>query len=314
MNIRNIAVVALSNRDYPSFTEKLREAAHWVAVAAKQGAQLVVLPEALNLYKGDGPGNPEAMSVAEAALGDWEKETEVLRQAARKNQVALTIPVYTREKQGLTNSFFLVSKRGTTLGRYQKLRPTPGELREGVRPGKMSLIEWEGLKVGGAICFDTCFPEVFEMQFRAGARLFLIPSLWPGGIELNSWALRYSTPMALAYPAWSRIIDMTGKDLVAGGYRHETLRFGYGVPVYVASINFERAALFDADEMVSRLLHEQNPGVQVTFDQDNCLYFIESRNPKLRIRDVMRRHRLVSTQEYFGEYRRVMERRGDFDA
>ncbi|HWL53359.1 MAG TPA: hypothetical protein VNQ90_13060 [Chthoniobacteraceae bacterium] len=57
MNCKTIAAISLHNRDYPNLDAKLEEAARWVRFAAAQGADLAVLPEALNHYRGDGFGN-----------------------------------------------------------------------------------------------------------------------------------------------------------------------------------------------------------------------------------------------------------------
>src|SRR5690606_34322697 len=137
----------------------------------------------------------------------------------------------------IVNCFHVVSKSGEVLGGYEKMRPTLSELDgAGVTAGaaEQPLIPWEGLQMGGAICFDTNFPEVFASQARRGAQLFLAPSLWPGGSALNFYALHHVTPIVLAYPAWSRVIDVTGQELAAGGYRSETLRFGFGTPIALA--------------------------------------------------------------------------------
>lgn len=301
MNEKTISVIALSNRDFPSLEAKLVEAAQWIEVAAAHRADLAVLPEALNIFRGDGPGNPLALTFQEVALDDWEGATAILRDAAVKHRVAVTVPVVTREGDHLTNSFFLIDKSGKTVGRFQKLFPTPGELEEGVRPGRVSLIDWEGIKIGGAICFDTCFDRTFVEQTKAGAQLFLVPSLWPGGSQLNYFALKYSTPIALAYPAWSRIIDIDGSEPVAGGYRHETLRFGFGIPVYTATLNFDRVALYgnDNQEKMVDVQRAYGARVRIRFDQQNGLFFLESRATDLTVWDVMQKFGLISARDYF---------------
>lgn len=307
MNCKTISVVALSNRDFPSFSDKLREAAQWIEIAADHGAQLVVLPEALNLYRGDGPGNPNAMTYAQAALPaeGWQAACAPLLDAAARRNLALAVPLLLRDPDGwLSNCFFLVGARGEVLGRYDKTCPTPGELDQRVRPaGEQPLIEWEGLKVGGAICFDTNFQHVFESQARRGAQLFLAPSLWPGGSYINYYALRYSTPIVLAYPAWSRIVDIDGCEVAAGGYRHETLRFGFGTPVFTTTLNFDRAA-FHADfnaPLIARVQRECGPRARVKFDQQNALFFIESCSPDLPLCEIIARFNLVRVQDYFTE-------------
>ena len=74
---------------------------------------------------------------------------------------------------------------------------------------------------------------------KLGADLFVIPSMTPAGSLLDSCAVIYGVPFVLAYSPWSRILDRDGTELAAGGYRSETLRFGFGSPVQLATINFD---------------------------------------------------------------------------
>lgn len=304
MEKRTISVVALSNRDFPSFEDKLREATQWMEVAALQGADLAVLPEYLNVYRGDGWDNPAALSLEEAALDDWQTATAMLFEAAVRLGMAIAIPVLTREGDHLTNSFFLVSAEGTVLGRYQKRQPTENELAHGVVPGQHPLIDWEGLKVGGAICFDANFPRIFDQQARAGAQLFLAPSLGPGGDQLNYYALRYSAPIALAYPAWSRIIDLDGRDLVAGGYRYETLRFGFGSPVYTATLNFDRVRLHSDhnQEKMREVQLAYGRKVGLRFDQQNASFYLESLSPDVSVEEIIREFDLLRLDDFLSRF------------
>jgi len=299
MNRKTFAAIALDNKDYPDFEAKLAEAVRWIDFAARQGADLIVLPEALNLYLGD--GNPQAMSTQKFALDDWQAQTQPLFDSARRNAVTLTIPLVVREKGDLVNCFFLISRQGKVLGRYEKRYPTPEELKEGVQPGRSELIEWEGIKLGGAICFDCYFPDVFTQQADAGAQLFLMPSLTPGGGYLNHYAMSLGVPIAVAYPAYSRIIDLDGRELAGGGYRHETLRFGFGAPVVLATLNFERAVFYGNhnQEKIVPLQQAYGAAVSVTFNQENTFFVIESRSSELTINEVIQRFGLIRQQEYF---------------
>jgi predicted amidohydrolase len=301
MNEKTIAAVALSNRDFPTLAGKLDEAARWVEHAGRNGAELVVLPEALNLYRADGPENPDALSIAETALDHWQQQTAVLWDAAARGGTAVVISAFVREHDAVRNSLFLVSPEGAVLGRYDKLCPTLDELEEGVLPGtELPLIAWDGLLVGGAICFDTQFADVFCSQAQRGADLFVVPSLWPGGDALNHHALTLSTPIALAYPAWSRIIDITGSEVAGAGYRYETLRFGFGTPVAAAAINFDRAAFHAASVQTKVVDIERHYGAQirVQFDQQNCTFFIESRAESLPLATVIAEYELELHNDY----------------
>jgi predicted amidohydrolase len=299
MHEKIIAAIALNNKDYPSFAAKLEEAVRWTTFAAKQGADLVVLPETLNLYAGD--GDPEAMSMQKAALDDWQSQTRVLFDCARRNSVALTIPLVIRENGSLVNCFFVIARDGSILGRYEKKCPTPSELKEGVRRGQGGLIEWEGIRLGGAICFDCYFPEVFTQQADAGAQLFLIPSLTPGGSYLTHYAMSLGVPIALAYPAYSRIIDLDGRELAGGGYRHETLRFGFGSPVVLAQLNFERAVFYahHNQEKIVAIQEAYGSAVSVSFNQENCLFVIASQSNDLKINDIIQRFDLIRQRDFF---------------
>lgn len=303
MNTKTFAAIALNNKDYPTFTAKLEEAVRWVDFAARQGADLVVLPEALNLYFGDGDA-ANIPSLAETALDDWQVQARPLVESAIRNRVAVTVPVIIREAGRLLNCFYLVDKHGQTLGRYDKQCPTPEELDAGVVAGNSPLIEWEGIKIGGAICFDCYFPEVFARQADAGAQVFLMPSLTPGGDHLKYNALVNSTPIVLAYPAYSQIIDVDGRELAGGGYRHETLRFGFGSPVILATINFDRVVLFAQHNQTKIVEMQQTYGakIAVRFDQPNCLFIVESRSPDLTMQEVIKRFDLIEQRRYFRQY------------
>ena len=303
MKLHTLAAVALSNRDYPDFRAKLAEAAKWVEFAAAQGAELVVLPEGLNLYQGDGVASAKKLSLADVALDDWQFACAPLLDAAKRANTAVTVPLYVRRGNAIANAFFVVSRTGDVLGEYRKRVPTPSECAAGVVAGDEAqpLIPWHGLKLGGLICFDCYYPRVIESQARRGADLFLAPSLTPAGDYLNFYALHHAAPIALAYPAWSRIVDITGKDVAGAGYRNETLNFGFGTPVALATINFDRVSLY-ADVNQLRIVDVQRrygPRVRVTFDQPNVTFFLESLSPDVTCDAIVREFGLVPRREYF---------------
>ncbi len=241
MNEKTIAAIALRDNGYSDFAETLAEAVQWVEFAAAQGANLAVLPETINLYH---RGNA-AMPLSEFALDDWQSATTELRERAVKCGVSLVLPLLIRENGALANRFYILAKDGRTLGYYQKRVPAPGEQAEGIQTIKNAIVTWEGLKIGGAICFDVYYPHsVFDSQSKEGADLFVIPSLTPAGSLLDAYALTYGVPIVLAYPGWSRILDRDGRELTAGGQRWETLRFGFASPVIQATVNFDSVTLF----------------------------------------------------------------------
>jgi hypothetical protein len=307
MNLRTLSVIALSGRDFPDLDAKLSEAVRWVSLAAGEGAQLVVLPELLNRFSGNGEGNPLLKSCGEMAFDDWEAATAPLIKAAQSLKIWLTIPVLHRDAGVLYNSFFLVSPEGKPVWRYDKLSPTPSELESGVVPGEVATTyDWQGVRLGGAICFDTCFSDTFRDQVAQGVDLLLIPSQWPGGSPVSFFCRHYGVRAAVAYPAWSRIVDIDGEPVTEGGYRQESLGFGFGAPVYTATLNFDRVALFGNinQRQIIALREKYGDRIKITFDQPNCLWFLESLDPSLQESAIMEEFGLVSARNYFQNCKR----------
>ncbi len=301
MNEKTIATIALKDGGSANLQETLREAARWLELAAAQGAHLAVLPETINLLHRRSATAP----LDEFALEDWRQATAVLCETAARSKISLVLPLLVRDNGVLANRFYVLSRDGTSLGYYQKRVPAPGEQASAVESGNSSPIRWEGLAIGGAICFDVYYPRVvFDPQIETGADLFVIPSLTPAGSLLEYYALIYGVPFVLAYSPWSRILDRDGTELVAGGYRSETLRFGFGSPVLLATVNFDAVTLF-ADhnqEKMGDVARHYGRAVRIRFNQPNCLFTLESRSADLSVHEVMRQFGLVSRREYFARH------------
>jgi len=301
VNEKTIATIALRDGGFANLQETLREAARWVEVAATQGVHLAVLPETINLLHLKDASTP----LEEFALEDWQRATAFLCETAARSKISLVLPLLVRDKGVLANRFHVLSSDGALLGHYQKRVPAPGEEASGVESGNTSPIRWEGLTIGGAICFDVYYPQVvFDPQIESGVDLFVIPSLTPAGSLLDYCALIYGVPFVLAYSPWSRILDRDGTELAAGGYRSETLRFGFGLPILQAAINFDAVTLF-ADhnqEKMRDVARHYGRDVRIRFNQPNCLFTLESRSADLSVNDVMRQFGLVSRRDYFARH------------
>jgi predicted amidohydrolase len=300
VNEKTIATLALRNGEYDTLKETLSDAISLVGDAARQGAELLVLPETINLLHRQISGMP----LAECAMEDWEGPTAQLREAAVRARVALVLPLFVRDESGLANRFYFLDRDGSLLGQYQKRIPSAGEVACGVRPGSPQATRWEGLSFGGGICVDLYYPQaVFEPQFTKGVDAFLLPSMTPGGSLLEAYAITYGVPIILAYSPWSRILDRDGHELAAGGYRSETLRAGFGSPIVQATINFDAVSLF-ADfnqQKLADVARHYGTKVRIRFDQPNCTFLLESRSPDLTVAEVMDEFALISRRDYLAQ-------------
>lgn len=300
MNEKTIATIALRDGEYEGFHQTLAEAARLIGDAARQGADLVVLPETINLIHSRDHSAP----LADLALDDWQQATAQVCEAASHANVALVLPLLVRDHSGLANRFFLLDRDGANLGHYQKRIPSAGEITAGVLAGAPRPIPWEGLSLGGGICVDLYYPAtVFDPQADAGVDAFLLPSMTPAGSLLEAYAVQYGVPFILGYSPWSRILDRDGRELAAGGYRSETLRAGFGSPVVLATLNFDAVTLF-ADFNQQKLADVQRhygTRVRIRFDQPNCTFLLESRDSDLTVREVMREFGLISRRDYLAQ-------------
>ena len=113
----------------------------------------------------------------------------------------------------------------------------------------------------------------------------------------------------VAYPAWSCIIDVMGRTAAAGGYRNETLRFGFGVPVYPVDVNFDRTVFhFDFNqEKIEDILRRFGRDVLIDFDQDNASFSLESRSPELTVADVIAEFGLETMDAYIARARKTIQ-------
>ncbi|MBM7113872.1 nitrilase-related carbon-nitrogen hydrolase [Archangium primigenium] len=90
----------------------------------------------------------------------------------------------------LRNELILVGPDGAVAWRYVKSRPVPGWEAEHSEPGSaepaVGPVPGVGV-VGGAICFDGDFPEVFASASERGLELLLLPSSdWKGISPLHT--------------------------------------------------------------------------------------------------------------------------------
>lgn len=79
------------------------------------------------------------------------------------------------------------------------------------------------------------------------------------------------------------------------------LRFGFGSPIAMATLNFDRVSLL-GDLNQEKMLDVQRAygnRVRMTFDQPNCRFILESRSPDLTVQDVIRRFELTPLRQFF---------------
>lgn len=172
-----IAGIQLSFSVKPEENEK--KTINWVKKAAKQGAQIICLPE---LYRSQYFCQKEDFSLFDLAETIPGPSTKAFQKTAKENKVAIVLPIFEKRAAGVYhNSVVMIDADGSILGIYRKMHIpddpayyekyyfTPGDL--GFKAFKTKYG-----KVGSLICWDQWYPEGARLTALQGASVLFYPT------------------------------------------------------------------------------------------------------------------------------------------
>lgn len=198
MNSRETFLVAAAQAT-PVFLDReatLRKATDLIAEASKNGARLIVFPEAFFpaypdwvwLLPGGRTGELDALyaELVKNAVSIPDEATEKLCQAARKAKINVVMGVNERNREAsnasLYNSLLYIDDAGNILGKHRKLIPTAGE-RTVWAQGDGSTLEAYDTSVGrlgGLICWENYMPLARYTMYAWGTQVYVAPT-WDRG-------------------------------------------------------------------------------------------------------------------------------------
>lgn len=184
-----IAAVQMVSSTDPA--HNLARALDLIAQAARQGAELVGLPENFAFM---GRADHDKLPLAEAE-GEGPLQ-QALAGAAREHGVWLlggSLPLRTDDPQRVTNTSLVFDPQGRQRARYDKIHLFRYEehgpdghklydegvvLRAGERPVALDVQPRQGapLRLGLSICYDLRFPELYRALMRPACDLIAVPS------------------------------------------------------------------------------------------------------------------------------------------
>ena len=156
----------------------LAKAEAMVRRAAREGAQIAVLPEMFNCPY-------DRAYFKKLALEGHEKAVAALSAWARENKILLvggSVPETEGEK--LYNTCFVFDSEGRQIARHRKVHLFDVDL-PGMRfkesdtftPGEdITVFDTPYGKMGAAVCFDIRFPELFRAMANRGAKIIFLPA------------------------------------------------------------------------------------------------------------------------------------------
>jgi deaminated glutathione amidase len=175
--VRAAAVQLNSNEDK---ARNVEIAEHLVRQAAREGAELVVLPEKFNII-----GSPEQLFAgAEALDGPTLRWAGGLAGELSLWLVAGSIVERVEGDEKLRNTSVLLDPDGAIRAVYRKIHMFDVEVggityreSDAEAPGEEIVVaDTDQLKLGLAVCYDLRFPELFRIMAVDGAQAFSLPS------------------------------------------------------------------------------------------------------------------------------------------
>ena len=167
--IARLATVHYRPREGKTPREKCELFAPLIEDAARQKADLVVLPECLTLY---GSG----LTYADCAEPMPGPSTEYFGGLAKKHDLYVVAGLIERDGHLIYNTAALVGPDGKLVGTYRKMTLPRGEVEGGVAPGNdYPVFDTRFGKLGMMICYDGFFPEVARELSKRGAEVIAWP-------------------------------------------------------------------------------------------------------------------------------------------
>ena len=164
-----LAAVHFQPRGGTTPMEKCESFAPFIAEAARQKADLVVLPETLTYY---GLGK----SYVEAAEPIPGPSSRYFGELAKKHNLYIVAGLLERDRHLVYNVAVMLGPDGGIVGKYRKVALPRGEIAGGISPGsEYPVFETRFGKVAMMVCYDGFFPEVARELTMRGAEVIAWP-------------------------------------------------------------------------------------------------------------------------------------------
>lgn len=243
--------------------ENLERAVDKVAEAARNGAQVICLPELFRSQYFCQKEDAALFDLAESVPGP---STDALAKIAKTHRVTILVSVFERRAAGVYhNSIAVLDEQGEIAGLYRKMHiPDDPAYYEKFyfTPGDRGFqaINTMHARVGTLICWDQWYPEAARMTALQGAEILFYPTAigWhpkekteEGQAQRDAW-MTIQRSHAIANGVFVVAVNRVGHEAPAGG---DGLEFWgssfvcdpFGVVLAQASVEKEETLVVDMD-------------------------------------------------------------------
>src|SRR5246500_4842044 len=157
----------------------LARAIEFIRDAARQGAEIVCLPELFRSQYFCQTEDHKNFDLAEEVPG---KSTAALGEVARETGTIIIASLFERRSAGLYhNTAAIIDADGALLGRYRKMHIPDDPLyyeKFYFTPGDLGFRAWQTRygKIGVLICWDQWYPEGARLTAMQGAEILFYPT------------------------------------------------------------------------------------------------------------------------------------------
>ena len=188
----------------PIFLNKkktVEKACSTIKEAAKNGAKLIVFPEAFISGYPDWiwliPNSKSAeldnlfIELTKSSISVPDNSTDLLCKAAKENKINIVIGLNERNNESsggsLYNSMLFIDDKGKIIGKHRKLIPTGGERLVWGRGDGSTLNTYQTSvgKIGGLICWENFMPLARNALYQNGIQILAAPT-WD---KSQSWLI-----------------------------------------------------------------------------------------------------------------------------
>jgi N-carbamoylputrescine amidase len=217
----------------PDLDKNFARAVEFIHEAAKQGAQIVCLPELFRSQYFCQTEDHANFALAEEIPG---RSTSTLGELARELGVVIVASLFEKRRAGVYhNTAVVLDADGKMLGRYRKMHIPDDPLYHEkfyFAPGDLGFQAWQTArgKIGVCVCWDQWYPEAARLTALRGAEIIFYPTAigWHPAEKKKFGAAQYS--------AWETI--QRSHAIANGCYVAAANRVGHETPADGAGIEF----------------------------------------------------------------------------
>ncbi len=220
--------------------------------------------------------------------------TSIIAEEAKKQNCYIVCPLVTKNDGKYYNSAVLINRKGEIDGVYRKAHLVPSEIDPGgLTPGTLQpqVFATDFGRVGMQICYDANWFDCWDHLKQEGAELICFPSQAPFINVLKHHAWVNQACIVSSTGEGARIIDMTGDELAVSGWFEKWV---------CETINLEKALIhiWPYVRKVKDIREKYRDKVKVEiFNPENWMT-IESRDPGVKVRDILDEFELLTYDEH----------------